>query len=96
MFKKPFKLQTQNLLKGSDKKKFRDIVSRQFSARLRPEDLDLLVPLKGNVSTAKIADSRMVLYFLESEPIFLDMNGRNDLIPTGSYFIYFGGFSNLK
>ena len=85
MFKKEFKIQAQNKLKSSDKRKFRELVARNFSI-LKDHDttlLDTLIPPKFDVEVAKIAGSRTVIYLVEENPLFIDLDGRNDFFPTG-------------
>lgn len=81
MFKKTFKAQSTNKLKTSDKKKLRDTVKRVFPA-LKEDDLELLLPLKGDVCVSKISGTHTLIYSLDGEPLFIDTTGRNSLFPT--------------
>eukprot|EP01112_Ceratiomyxa_fruticulosa_P020694 TRINITY_DN7131_c0_g1_i1.p1 TRINITY_DN7131_c0_g1~~TRINITY_DN7131_c0_g1_i1.p1 ORF type:complete len:615 (-),score=137.22 TRINITY_DN7131_c0_g1_i1:87-1931(-) len=81
MFKKPIKVKTQNILKGSERKKLRELVARSFP-NAKEEDILSLIPTKEEVSVLKIAQSRMLIYLLGKEPILFDPNDDNDIYPT--------------
>jgi hypothetical protein len=84
MWKKPWKAHKQNLIKTSDKRRFKEKIAELFP-KISKEHLDLIIPPKGQITTIKVGgDSRTVIYCLDKDPIFFDIDGREkSFIPTG-------------
>jgi hypothetical protein len=85
MWKKPWKPQKQNLIKTSDKRRLKEKIAEQYP-KISKEQLDLIIPQKGQITTIKVGgESRTVVYCLEKDPIFFDIDGREkQFIPTGT------------
>jgi translation initiation factor 2D len=83
MWKKPWKPQKQNLIKTSDKRRLKEKIAEQYP-KISKEQLDLIIPQKGQITTIKVGgESRTVVYCLEKDPIFFDIDGREkQFIPT--------------
>ena len=79
MFKKPFDVQTQSKLKGSDAKKLKAKVQAKYPG-LSDEDLNEVLPDKG-LTTWKLSN-RTLLYAVGELPTFIDAEGRGDIYPT--------------
>ena len=84
MFKKPFKTQQQNLLKSSDKRKLRDNLLRNFP-NIKEDELNQVLPIKEDIMMQKISGSHMLLYLVDNNPLFFDLDGRGDFYPTCMY-----------
>jgi translation initiation factor 2D len=80
MFKKPFKLQTPSLLKKSEQRKFRENVKKAFN--LTDDALAQLVAVKDEVSVARVAETHILIYTVNGQPLFFEPTGRGDLFPT--------------
>jgi hypothetical protein len=96
MFKKPINLQGQTLLKGSDRKRIREILKKNFP-HLDQNSIDLLWPIKGNdkltplnvkiveeIHSVKISGTHSIIYLVNKTPYFFDLTGRNDMLPSGT------------
>lgn len=84
MFKKEVAIQSKNLLSGSDRKKLREALKRNY-VDITPETLDAIIPLKQEFSVAKIKGSTTLVYFLKEQPVLFDIEGRSVLFPTGNW-----------
>lgn len=76
MFLKPFRVKTNTAIKGSDRKKLRETVSKQFPD-LTSDDLKTLIPNKEEMSVAKLHaanDSTIVVYCLQKNPMFFEVS----------------------
>jgi predicted ribosome-associated RNA-binding protein Tma20 len=84
MWKKTFKTRS-TILKGSDRKKLKEAILKYYPA-LSKDALDELLPQKGDsVSSAKVQNSYTIIYLVDNEPVFFDVDSRNTLYPTGTY-----------
>ena len=82
MFKKPFKTRA-NVVKTSDRKKLKEAILKAYPA-LESGPLDQLIPTKGDsVTSSKITGSYTIIYYVDNEPVFYDVDSRNTLFPTG-------------
>jgi len=82
MFRKPFKVKSNNAIRGSERRKLKDHVSKSFPC-MAPEDISLLVPNKEPMSVMNISthnESTVTCYCLHKTPILFDVNGT--LLPT--------------
>ncbi|KAJ8370933.1 hypothetical protein SKAU_G00109610 [Synaphobranchus kaupii] len=95
MFAKPFRVKSNTVIKGSDRRKLKADISNAFPT-LSAEDLNELVPNKEELNVVKIyahkGDS-VTLYVLHKNPIFFELEKqlyptvytlwrRSDLLPT--------------
>ena len=78
MFKKPFSIATQSKVKGSDARKLRSNVAKNFT--VTDDELETILPTKDLL--AHKLDNKCVVYVHEGQPIFIDVAGRGDLVPT--------------
>lgn len=82
MFRKPFKVKSNNAIRGSDRRKLKDNIRSVFP-RLAPDEVSHLVPNKEVMSIMTISthnDKTVTCYFLQKNPIFFDVDGT--LLPT--------------
>lgn len=70
-------------MSGADRKKLRKQV-KQLQCGEDEEVLEAVLPSKqGELEVAKVsAPSRMQIYLLDKTPVFVDLSGKGDLIPT--------------
>ncbi len=83
MFKKPFKLQSQNNLKSSEKKKLKDSLLKAYPHVTSEEFDSVLGGSKDNLALGKISGTYTLIYLLQGQPLFFDLDGRGDFYPTG-------------
>lgn len=82
MFKKPIENVRQSLIKSSQKRQLKTDILKAFP-RLTAEDLETLMPSKQDMYMATISGTKTVIYLSASkEPLFFDLRGGGDLIPT--------------
>lgn len=82
MWKNSFKTRS-NLIKGSERKKLKESLVKEFPEISR-EDLDTLIPIKGDdIYVHKVLGTRILVYANGKDPLFFDMNGKGDFYPTG-------------
>jgi predicted ribosome-associated RNA-binding protein Tma20 len=73
---------SQTLMKNKEIKQFKDELIKQFPYfKEHNEDLNELLPNKCALSCTKLAN-RTLLYSLEGNVLFFDIEGRNNLFPT--------------
>lgn len=83
MFKKPFKTKS-TIVKTSDRKKLKEAILRAYPA-LSSEALDSVLPSKGDsVTSAKITGTYTIIYYVDNDPMFFDIDSRNTILPTGT------------
>lgn len=83
MWGKPFKGRS-SILKTSDRKKLKESILKSYPA-LTIEALDSLIPSKGDsVTSTKVQGGYTVIYCVDNEPVFFDVDSRNTLYPTGT------------
>ena len=79
MFKKPFVVQTTAKVKGSDLKKIKAKVLKDYE--LTEEELDEVLPDKGSVKLQ--LDNKSFLYAgPDNVPAFIDPDGRGNILPS--------------
>eukprot|EP00002_Diphylleia_rotans_P038077 TRINITY_DN8602_c0_g1_i1.p1 TRINITY_DN8602_c0_g1~~TRINITY_DN8602_c0_g1_i1.p1 ORF type:complete len:668 (-),score=166.90 TRINITY_DN8602_c0_g1_i1:32-2035(-) len=83
MFKKPFKVQSQTLLRSSEKKRFRSRLLEVFP-KLTEETLSVLIDPKDDITCQRVVASSGIhlIYTVLSEPLFIDAEQKGDLFPT--------------
>jgi len=82
MFRKPFKIRSNNTLRGSERRKLRENVSKSYPM-LTTEALSQLIPNKEEMSVMKIFthnEEILTCYCLKKNPIFFQINTL--LLPT--------------
>lgn len=82
MFKKSFRVKTHTALKGSDRKKIRADILKNFKC-LDEESLNEVLPNKGDVTIMKICTNsgeNALIYFFQKNPMFFELN--RTLFPT--------------
>ncbi|XP_036389752.1 eukaryotic translation initiation factor 2D [Megalops cyprinoides] len=82
MFAKPFRVKSNTVIKGSDRRKLKTDISNAFPA-LSAEDLSELVPNKEDLNVVKIYAHKgdaVTLYVLHKNPIFFQVE--KQLYPT--------------
>ena len=86
MFKKPLQAPRQNQAKGSQKRQIKLNILKCFPT-LQSDDLDALIPNKGDFVVSNFPGSRTVVYLQDKEPVFFDLENRGKvIIPTGTHF----------
>lgn len=84
MFKKHVQPHSTHVLSGKDVKTLRRDVLKAFPS-ITEEQLSEVLPAKANVTQTKLLNSRCVVYGIENgNPLFFDLEGRNQLLPTVS------------
>eukprot|EP00976_Prorocentrum_cordatum_P046153 932386-Prorocentrum_minimum.AAC.2 len=83
MFKKNVSYAGKHKLSGADQKKLRKNLAAKLP-RATEEDLQAILPLKGDISVAKMGPPhRAHVYFHVDLPMIVDLNGKGDtMIPT--------------
>jgi len=82
MWKKEFKSRS-SILKTSDRKKLKETILKQFPA-LPVAALDELLPSKGDsVTSSKVQGTYTIIYSVDNEPMFFDVDSRSTIYPTG-------------
>ena len=84
MFRKEKDLteRSQTLLKNKELKQFKADITKQFPYfNEHSEELNVLLPNKCDLTCTKLV-SRTLLYTLEGNVLFFDVEGRNNLYPT--------------
>lgn len=61
------------------------IVQTTFPS-LNEYGLNVLLPAKCELQTRRLTDSYTILYFVDALPMFIDLHGKSDLLPTGKLF----------
>merc|ERR1712243_123617 len=82
MFRKPFKVKSNNAIRGSERRKLKDHVSKSFPL-LPHEEVCSLVPNKETMSVMNIStynETTVTCYCLHKNPILFDVEGT--LLPT--------------
>ncbi|XP_035236797.1 eukaryotic translation initiation factor 2D [Anguilla anguilla] len=82
MFAKPFRVKSNTVIKGSDRRKLKTDVSNAFPA-LSAEDINELVPSKEELNVVKIYAHKgdaVTLYVLHKNPMFFEVE--KQLYPT--------------
>lgn len=82
MFKKPFKVKSNTAIRGSERRKFRDAVGRNYP-EIPSDMLSTLVPNKEEMTVMKIltySEQNITCYCLKKNPIFFEING--SIMPT--------------
>lgn len=83
MFIKAFKTKNNVQLKATEKKKFRSNVSKKYPS-LTEDELNLIIPAKGNVFIIKIlthSGVQVTVYSVDKRPMFFELDG-GQLVPT--------------
>ncbi|XP_066929869.1 eukaryotic translation initiation factor 2D-like [Clytia hemisphaerica] len=82
MFKKPFKVKTNTAIRGSERRKIRETISKTFP-EIPKETLTSLIPNKEEMSVMKIltySERNVTCYCLKKNPIFFEVEGC--ILPT--------------
>lgn len=82
MFRKPFRIKSNNAIRGSERRKLKDHVSKSFPL-LPSDEISLLVPNKENMSVMSVSthnETTVTCYCLNKNPILFDIDGI--LLPT--------------
>jgi len=82
MFRKPFKVKSNVAIRGSDRRKLKDHVSKSFPL-LSAEDVSALVPNKEPMTVMNIlthSETTVTCYCLHKNPVLFDVEGT--LLPT--------------
>jgi len=83
MWKKDFKSRS-SILKTSERKKLKETLLRQYPD-LSPLALDQLLPSKGDsVTSSKVQGTYTIIYSVDNDPVFFDVDSRNTIYPTGT------------
>eukprot|EP01134_Creolimax_fragrantissima_P006215 CFRG6215T1 len=84
MFRKPFKVKTNAAIKSSENKKLRGSILKTYPDAITAEQLDAVLPVKGDVRLAKLQthDNGIIqCYCLNAVPLFFQTKD-GPLIPT--------------
>ncbi|RVE70725.1 hypothetical protein OJAV_G00067130 [Oryzias javanicus] len=82
MFSKPFRVKSNTVIKGSDRRKLKADLLSAFPS-LSPDDISELVPNKEEINVVKIYAHKgeaVTLYVLQKNPLFFELDKR--LFPT--------------
>lgn len=79
MFKKAFKVSSHNAISGKDKKKLAANLKKLYDE----ESVSLLIE-KGDptINCDKLSGSKMLIYTIDSIPLFVDSTGKGALFPS--------------
>jgi len=85
MFKKAFKVSSNNNISGKDRKKLITELSKYYD----PECLNSLLSKNSQVITLnKVSGSKVQLYISGDTPILFDTSGKGDIYPTRTKWIF--------
>ncbi|KAK2195606.1 bifunctional Eukaryotic translation initiation factor 2D/PUA-like superfamily/Uncharacterized domain CHP00451/Pre-PUA domain [Babesia duncani] len=76
---KKVKMGPVTLVGGKDRKQIKNIIIDKLEPNL--EDMELVFPNKGQISTCKIVDTKHTLYIFDGDPIFIHLHA-GVVIPT--------------
>jgi len=82
MFRKPFKIKSNTAIRGSERRKLRDTLSKCFP-HIQSESLSSIIPNKEEMSVMKLhthSEDNLTCYILNKNPICFEREGL--LIPT--------------
>ena len=91
MFAKPYRVKSQSQMKGSDKKKFRQLVKKTFfGAGASSSDdqdgvLDAFLPQKEEMTMTKVytfGGESVLVYTVGKDPLFFELDKAKTLYPT--------------
>jgi len=81
MFKKAFKVSSNNSLSGKDKKKLATDLNKFFD----PEIVNIILEKNNPIVTVnKLQGSKVQIYLIGDIPLFVDATGKGDLFPTST------------
>ncbi|XP_045160604.2 eukaryotic translation initiation factor 2D-like isoform X2 [Mercenaria mercenaria] len=84
MFKKPFRVKSQSSMKGSDRKKLRLEIQKNFNGT-DTETVADIIPNKEEVTIVKIythAGDNAFIYCVNKQPLLFEMDKQKVLVPT--------------
>lgn len=79
MFKKAFKVSSNNNLSGKDRKKLIKDLIKYYD----PDSVNALLDSNTNIVVSKVTGSKMALYTANDVPILVDESNKGDYFPTG-------------
>eukprot|EP01133_Synstelium_polycarpum_P008418 gene8418-9903_t len=81
LFKKPFGVQAQSLMRGSDKKKMKERLVQTYKASgVTIEQMDEVINNKKDLGVVKVQQQAITLYCQSADPLFFDYS---DLMTAG-------------
>lgn len=78
MFKKAFKVSSNNNLSGKDRKKLIKDLIKYYD----PDSVNTLLDSNANIVVSKVQGSKMVIYTSSDVPILIDESNKGDYFPT--------------
>lgn len=78
MFKKQIKISTSHKMSTKDRKKFKKDLKKHFDK----ESVDKLFYYVDEFDVMKVEKSKMIIYFGEGDPIFVDSTSKKDFFPS--------------
>lgn len=78
MFKKKFKISSNNILSGKDKKK----IVKDLSKICTGECVEHFFEKNEKIFQNKLQGSKIVIYSIEEYPAFIDATSKGDYFPT--------------
>jgi len=81
MFKKAFKVSSNNSLSGKDKKKLASDLQKYFD----PETVNIILEKNNPIVTVnKLQGSKIQIFYIGDVPLFVDATGKGDVFPTST------------
>lgn len=81
LFKRAIPLGSKNLLGNKDRKKLRSVIVKSFPT-CSESQVDTLLLKDDDTLVMKVQGSKTVIYFSLGEPMFFDLDGTGELIPS--------------